>query len=315
MTAPQSLSGAELFYGELATQRASVFVRLPEVSTRNGYRLTGQIRGPFSVRGETLPATHPFLDQGPGDSILVKATVPDPVHWSVDQPALYKVSLQLHEQGKQIDTCERTFAFHGVHTSGKHFRREGRTLVLRAACCELLSQAEDRSAATWLAQTDGLACWVPSGKVPPEEAARFGLPLIVELEEFPSATEKQILAQLKSLTHDPAIIAAILTPAAGAIARQSKWPHNLLLGARQSVSRPLEIPNWAEFVLLNLEDSAASGIGEDLVEETLKAALDIPLPVIVVQSCGTANLQQARQACDRLQRRLAPLGQFSGYVV
>ncbi|MGV3609038.1 MAG: hypothetical protein ACO1RA_21715 [Planctomycetaceae bacterium] len=315
MTAPQSLAGAELFYGELATQRASVFVRLPEASTRNGYRLTGQIRGPFSVRGETLPATHPFLDQGPGDSILVKATVPDPVHWSVDQPALYKVSLQLHEQGKQIDTCERTFAFHGIHTSGKHFRREGRTLVLRVASCECLTQEEDRSAATWLARTDGLACWVPSGKVPPEEAAKFGLPLIVELEELPSSTEKQILTQLKSLTHNPAIIAALLSPTAGAIAKQSKWPHNLLLGTRQSVTRPLEVPNWAEFVLLDLENSFASGEGEDRDQQAIKAALEIPLPVVVVQASDTANLQHARQACDTLQRRLAPLGQFSGYVI
>lgn len=315
MTAPISLAGAEIFHGELATQRASLFVRLSEASTRNGYRLTGQIRGPFSVRGETLPATHPFLDQGPGDSILVKATVPDPVHWSVDQPALYKVSLQLHEQGKQIDTCERSFAFHGVHTSGKHFRREGRTLVLRAASCEWIVQEEDRSAATWLARTDGLACWVPSGKVPPEESARFGLPLLVELEEIPSATENQVLAQLKGLTHNPAIIAALLSPTAGAIAKQSKWPHNLLLGTRQSVTRPLEVPNWAEFVLLDLEDSFASGEGEDRAQQAIKAALEIPLPVVVVQSGGTASLQHARQACDTLQRRIAPLGQFSGYVV
>lgn len=315
MTAPDLLSQVELFHGELAPQRTSVFVRLLGFSTRNGWRLTGQIRGPFSVRGETLPATHPFLDQGPGDSILVKAVVPDPVLWSSDQPALYKVTLQLHEQGRQVATCERSFAFQDMHVSGKHFYRDGKAVVLRAASCERLHTAEDRSAATWLSRTEALACWVPAGATPPEDAGLQGLPLIVEMKEPQGSSDPQILSQLKELTQQPAIMAVVLSPSAGAIAKASKWPHNLLLGCRILADEPWEVPDWAEFVLLDLDQELSGNPGEVQATPRLNAALQCPLPVIVIQSIPNLAFSQLRPACDSLQRRLAPWGQFSGYFV
>jgi hypothetical protein len=71
------------------------------------------------------------------------------------------------------------------------------------------------------------------------------------------------------------------------------------------VSRIARQP-WVDVLLVRLDDLPALA----------KIADDIDLPILVSRPLDSPlPLDQARAACDALQRDLAPLGQFAGYIV
>lgn len=312
---PSSLQQVDLFHGELAPQRATVYVRLLNYSTKAGQRLVGQIRGPFSSRGETLPATHPFADQGPGDSILVRAIVPDPVRWSIDQPALYKVTLQLFERDQLLATEQYSFAFHGYGAHGTKLVRDGHTLVIRAAVQDIALDPQELSPTGWLQQTEELACFVPADAPLPPQADTLGLPLIVTMADAPTRTSDSIRQDLRNLSRNPAIIAAILPDSVGTQAAQEKLPLNWLKGFAITSSADIAIPAWADFALLELSPSLLAEESRAALANRLQAAIQLPAPVMILARHPQLPLEQRRAACDALQRQIAPLGQFAGYIV
>lgn len=301
----------DIFHGELAPQRASVYVRLLGHSSRDGYRLTGQIRGPFSLRGETLPATHPFQDQGPGDSLLVRANVPDPVRWSLDQPATYTITLELSQGGKPIAREQFTFAFRGIATQGKQLLKDAKPFVLRGATCPL----DAPTAVSWLTATDELACFISAGASLPTSAASEGVALVVTVcAASAGETAPEQVAHVRQLTHNPAIAVLILPNAVGEAITAAKLPLNLLKGFSLRASDPLEIPAWCEVAFLHLSKEHL-GAPSEALHSLCQQALALPCPVVIVAPQAKLPLEHRRDACNALQRHLAPFGQFAGYVV
>lgn len=308
---PSVLEHVDIFHGELAPQRASVYVRLLEHSSRDGYRLTGHIRGPFSLRGETLPATHPFQDQGPGDSLLVRASVPDPVRWSIDQPATYTITLELSQAGTSLAREQFSFAFRGIAIQGKQLLKDAKPFVLRGATSPL----EAPTAVSWLESTDELACYLPVGASLPSSATAEGVSLVATVSNVSAgATAAEQVAHVRKLTHNPAITIAILPSAVGEAVTAAKLPLNLLKGYSLRSADPLEIPAWCEVAFLHLSKEHQGAPSESLTT-LCQQALALPCPVVIVASQPKLPLEHRREACNALQRHLAPLGQFAGYVV
>src|SRR3954471_17984228 len=92
---PESL---ELFFGDANPAETRVYARCATGSLKAGQQrpqITGILTGPFCEYAQTLAATIPFVDAGPGKSSLAQAIVPDPCFWTPELPYLYRAHLEL----------------------------------------------------------------------------------------------------------------------------------------------------------------------------------------------------------------------------
>src|SRR5438045_8862035 len=104
-----SLGQLELFYGATDPAVTHVYVRwsaMLEASSQS--TLAGTVRGPFSQLARTLPATVSLADQGPGESLLARAILPDPCYWTPGAPYLYTVQIEIRDARRVVAEAERT---------------------------------------------------------------------------------------------------------------------------------------------------------------------------------------------------------------
>ncbi len=100
--------GLEIFFGGAADALARVYARFGGASAGGPLRLVGTLRGPACQYAQTLPANYPFVDQGPGPSLLAAAVVPEPCFWTPDMPHTYRAELRLERAGQVVARAERT---------------------------------------------------------------------------------------------------------------------------------------------------------------------------------------------------------------
>ena len=304
------LTSLDVFWTELSPNRAVVYARLTDVDYRAGWRLTGTIRGPRSVRHETLPATMPFTDLGPGPTHLARAVVPDPSYWSPESPNLYDVTIELHREGEPTFVEKRMLGFKPIRAGERYLLREGKTWIPRGMKAPKLDARTftDEKASELFAEyrAEGLVLGNPSPRRsafdPWKIASEEGLYLEVMI--LPQMGRVRDL--LRECSKYPAVTFVVVPYYNDRTQDVPNEGHNLILLQPLCRGVPYEPQDWA--------DAIAAGVWA--LDDPEQNPVAIPKPVMIGDGYDAPiDASNARSYCDELQRRLAPLRQFAGYHV
>lgn len=288
----------DVFFGELTQARASVYARLPRALADADLTLHGTVRGPRCLHAQTLPATFSLVDLGPGPTVLARAVVTEPTYWVPELPAIYDVTVHLQRGDDVLATARREIGLRPLGVRGGRLVLAGKNWVLRGVCrssttAALARQWHDEAAALVSDGVDDEAL---------AEASQWGALAVVKLDGSASTFAADVRRLAK---HSGAAIVVVRGQLPAAFERSSVAP-NLLLGYLFTAAGDRQIPAWADLVVVDASDReqlAAGGKGTEL-------------PVIAMRKLSEAlDLSAARAECDRLQRDLAKLGQFAGYIV
>ena len=290
----------DVFYGDLTANRAYVYARLPRPAEDSGLTLTGFVRGPRCLHAETLPLTAKLVDLGPGPTLLARALVPEPCFWSPDLPAIYDVTVNLARGTEIIATERREIGLRAVGVRDGHLFLDGKRWVLRGVSTESTKATMPRvwheSSAAFVA-TD-------ADSEPLAEASQWGaLTVAFVLDDL----ERPLISRLRELANYPAAaIAALQRPLPNDF-NKAQWAPNLLLAQWISPENGHRPEPWADLLLVCADEL-------DIFTEIAAIA---QAPVITARFLDdrSLDLESARAACDVLQRDLAPIGQFAGYIV
>ena len=131
------LESVELFYGQVTQHVAHVYLRISADAMDEPWQLEGTVRGPYSPRSATLPATAKFIElpdeHNDAEARLWRAVVLDPCTWTPELPHSYEVSLQVRNTNanNMVTQQQRTLAFRTVGCRNGSLRLEGRRWVPR----------------------------------------------------------------------------------------------------------------------------------------------------------------------------------------
>jgi hypothetical protein len=292
------LSQLDIFYGDLTANRAYVYARLPRPADDAGLTLTGFVRGPRCLHAETLPLTAKLVDLGPGPTLLARALVPEPCFWSPDLPAIYDVTVNLQLGAETIAGERREIGLRSLGVQGRNLVLAGKRWVLRGVTASSTSTTLPRA---W---HDASAAYVAeeAGDEQLAEASQFGALTAVHIR----GDAEQTAAALRRLAQQPAAALAVIDGQLPSEFEPAAIAPNLLLAQRLHANVNLPVQSWAQAIWANTQDTR--------VLEFLVGAIDRPI-IAVRHLISPLPLDQARAACDVLQRDLAPIGQFAGYVV
>lgn len=302
-----SLAELHLHVAGLTPGRGVVNARLPGGSESAGLSLGGFVRGPRCSRGSTLPTTYRFAGEafnisksepvGNLSGVKAQALVTDPIFWSPDWPALYDVTVELRRGSDVIEQATRTIGLRPLSSAGKYLTYAGKTWVLRGIFCDCALHSE-------ISQfREAAAALVAPGELLDErlltEASEEGVLVVAQLTNPATAA-----AELTRLSRFAAVAIAVLPPGEQAV--RSDVAQNILL-AHAVAQAELAPPS----------DDARLALGEVRKPNTFAEwAGMLRRPVMAFRPLGLpTEIAAARRECDRLQRDLAPYGQFAGYIV
>lgn len=297
-----SLANLEVFWSELSPNRAVVQAHLAGGGAVKGLSLRGIVRGPRCSRGSTLPATYRLVGQASGLPGRVEslphatAIITEPIFWSPDWPALYDVTVELRRDDRTIDQATRTIGLRPLAVGGKFLSYAAKTWILRGIWRQ---QVQPGEIAEFRAASAAVVANAESLDEPLLQlASEEGVLIIAQLGgQSPGA-------QLARLARGAAVAVGVLPPefehsgipAAG----------NILLAHRLVQGRAEPPPDAARLVLAEVSDPATFATWAQSLSRAVVAFRPLPQSAEVVSS---------RAECDRLQRDLAPYGQFAGYIV
>lgn len=321
----------DVFYGQATTAEARFYARLPATAADPNWQLTGEVVGPFSHRTRCLPATVKFrrplgsssaalssavlASPGPSQAadLLVEAAVPDPCFWQPEQPYYYEVSLRLLAGQQTLATVRRQLGLRPLGTHGRRFYMQGKPWVVRAVTPGAALAADALPADVWQDALDlGTTLLVaqPPAKLC-EQAHRRGVLLMAALDQL---SDGALAQECRRLAQHPAVGLLLLNADAPWSDACRAAARNLLVGCRLDPSQQAAerlssaVPPRAQFVALRWPAELSPQAYADL-------AAQLALPVCVEQTPDSfTTLAAAKTACDRLQRALAGLGQFAGYL-
>lgn len=293
------LATLDVFYGDLTVNRAFVYARLPMPTEPGPWSLVGQVRGPRCLLAETLPVNSPLVDLGPGPTLLARATVTDPCFWSPDLPAIYDVTVNLVRGTEVVSTARREIGLRSLGVRGRYLSLDGQRWVLRGVSTHATSARLPRD---WhehhaafhsdLEELETLA-----------ECSEWGALALIFVP-----TDEKTIAHIRGLAQFPGVAIAVTDAQLPPEFNRSQVAPNLLLGQWLSPQHWMPRQPWADLLLVCADEP-----------ELLIKALELgELPVIAAryaQDERKLDLPSARAACDKLQRDLAPIGQFAGYIV
>jgi len=338
------LDGLQFIQGESNETYSRLYARLPiaaiaesqtareaadvavgtQLAAAAGFTLRGEVSGPFSVRGHTLPATSVFtpLSTAADDAISVaadataisvEAMVPDPCYWSPRAPLQYRASLAVCDARGEV-VQKRTFnvglRMAGVRRSSFFFN--GERWVLRgvvaetAALAEFDNQPENRDALleeldAWREAKTSLCIRCTGGPLPTallEAASEQGV-IVHALVDTPAIVPT--LAQLR--TYAAVAFAAVRDSASLDASTLRQVAPNMVLS--QWLQPGDETAAWAQALFLDASSPELAG----------PVAAAAELPVIAFRNTAQADLAAVRAGCDLLQRELAQSADCAGYVV
>lgn len=288
----------QLFVGHCSTNEARVYASVPVESSTAGTALAGTIRGPHLAGTSTLPAGFHFRDLGPGKSILAEAIVTEPAFWTPRSPYLYAIHLELQRRGQFVAEAEREIGLRPLGTKKNSFYLSGKRWVLRGVAGDPIDAGH---VPKWI-QAWAVPCTESPSEVLCQEASRQGLPLVAIV---PANTINRS-GEIRRLSNWPAVVLAILEGSTEVCPEVTASKGNLLLAQR--------CPD--DGIELN----------ESSVDAVIVSAANLERVAAVMENCekpmvlwrhesDCRNLEEARRACDVLQRDFAPVGDFAGYVV
>ncbi len=294
---PDSL---EVFLGDATPLRATLYVRLPPTEPPENGRLTGVLTGPRCITSRMLPADYPLRDRGPGPTCLAEVAVPDPCYWSAELPALYDLRVEWRVGDEVRQVWQRTIGLRRFGVRGRNWSHEGKRWVLRGVSRESTTEAD------WPAWHAAAAVCVARALTDAdgERASREGVPVVA----WATQGEGQLLlAELRRLARIPAVLAVIMesTGVTAALGRQlrSAAAGLPLIEAFEGGGAPAD---WADALCVPAQRLATP-------DERLRYWAG---PMLAWRSLAAPSaLSVAREACDLLQRDLAPHGDFAGYIV
>lgn len=286
----------EVFYGRVTKNAAEVYARVTGLAGGQEWSLSGQVRGPFCEGVRTLPLTAAVKDLGAGTTLLAGCSIPDPATWSMLSPSYYKVTTELKENNETVAIAERSLGLRTLGGDGCDLRWEGKRWVLRGICVAEASVGE-------------LAQWREHNAVPivsnPSDAilaatSASGVLLAVEVGVDTDAQEMRRLARQSAVG---IVIASGITPDMPTLKATAP---NVIFAHVARGSSPTELGSWADMLLIEADDTST-------LQQTLPGG---PLPVAAVRRLQSpSSFIAARAECDRLQRDLAAIGDFAGYIV
>lgn len=291
----------DFFVGQATPKKAQLYVRWQPAenerpATAGGTQsgsLSGEVYGPFCERSETLPARFALRDLGPGPSLLSVAEIIDPVYWRPELPAIYRISVS-RTTADGMQTVTHDFGLQGLHRRDRAFYLDRERTILRGGFLPDPTPLD----LDW----SQVAIVYPS---PPtaeklQSATKLGIITLISLAD---ARTKQLAEHLRFVARFTAVIGAILPPQTAAIDQLRQHAPNLLFAVE--VNEPAEVPPWAEVILAAVDDPSRF---TNRWQHELR-------PVLPVGCAAITTPAEIRTACDRLRRELAPLGQYSGYLV
>jgi hypothetical protein len=293
------LDALEVYWSELTPNRAVIHVHLACAQAKDlaELSLAGIVRGPRCSRGNTLPATYRLAGQVSRlPAVVAQALITEPIFWSPEWPALYDVTVELRRGSEVVETATRTIGLRPIAVVGKNLAYGGKTWVVRGIRCERLLDADIGKCrggyAALLAPAEGL------DKRLMTMASEEGTLVIAELSKNNAA------AELSRLSRYAAVALAVLPPASGPF--RSPVATNIALAYRLRQGEVELPPDDARLVLGEVTDEASFA---DWAKTQHRPVIAFrPLP-------DRYETIAARMECDRLQRDLAPYGQFAGYIV
>jgi hypothetical protein len=306
-----------VFHGDLTAARALVYARLPRPAEDAAWSLSGTVRGPRCLHAQTLPLAVPLVDAGPGPTLLAKAIVPDPVFWSPDLPAIYDVTINLQRGAEIVASDRREIGLRSLGVEGRSLILGGQKWVLRGISTDSTNAVRprfwhDESVALVLASgvrehPDGAAPLTDkepyreadASRSPLAEASQWGA-----LSIFPvSAGDAQ--TQLRELSRFPGAAIAVFRDKLPPDIRPGQVAPNILIAQMITAGDLSRIDPRIDLLLADSRWLTTSSI-----------AIAAAKPVIASRRLQRpVDLAQARAECDKLQRDLAPFGQFAGYIV
>jgi hypothetical protein len=294
------LKGLTVFHGEASTTLARVYARLPASDAAAGCELAGRVVGPRCRWAQTLPAASRLVARAAGndaDALLAEAVVPDPCFWSDELPMLYTVEVQLRRGGRTIAAAERPIGFRGVGRRGRSLFREGRRWVPRGMHAASVSGEAGDDLSAWRAAPAVMAVAQPSDTLC-ASASQVGVWIVAIADEPGDA----LVAELARLARYAAVFLVALPPGAAATAAMRRAARNVLLAERPAFHGT---PH-ADCIFADAGDA-------DAFAAAVRAS---ELPAIACRRLATPQtLAAARRACDALQRDMAAVGDFAGYLV
>ncbi|QDU30863.1 hypothetical protein ETAA8_60120 [Anatilimnocola aggregata] len=294
----------DVFHGELTTNRAQIFVRVPREAEFQDCMLYGKVIGPRCELAHTLPAKFALTDLGAGPTLLARTTITDPCYWTGDLPQLYDVQVELRRGTEVIAREQRMIGLRGIggrsSPTGNQLIREGKVWVPRGVELSSLDSSELLSLREQLL--------VGICQAPPldllVEATRRGVYLIVLVD----AAQQEIVAALRQLARWPAVMMAVVRGADSHDRGLAQVAPNLLL------AQPVPAADLGSFQPAAWASVMIAEVAGDSVP--VAGITNCPLPVIIQRPTQQKlSAEAARAECDRLQRDLAASGQFAGYLV
>ncbi len=286
----------DVFYGRVTHSSAHVYVRVGSLTGGGEWSIAGHVRGPIARGIRTLPTTVKLTDMGEGPTLLASCSIPDPAFWTTQLPGVYEVHIDLRRGGEVVETavCSLGIRFFGV--SGRKFIWEGKRWVLRGVS----TQIGDVEEIDVFQDNAGVLVAKDPSKTLLSRASSSGVLLVAELKSG------DLLHELRRLSRWPAV-AIVLLPGDCEFTNELRAAApNLLFAERVDLNKALAPADWAQAIFCDATNVA--DIGE--------VSKQLPLPIIAERRLnGDYTLAEARRECDHLQRDLASLGDFAGYVV
>lgn len=289
----------EVFYGATDPAAAHVYVRWPTSEPEELRRLSlgGTIRGPFNHLARTLPATVPLADQGPGESLLARAILPDPCYWVPGAPYLYTAHVAARDGRRVVAEAEHTLGIRPLGAAGRRFKLAGKGWLPRAIHRDLLREEDADDFAAWRELGAVMIARSPTDDLC-RQASEQGVLIFAEGLGQDATTEIRRLGQW-------AAVGMIFLSEEDSLAENPALARNLFLAREITAEDQFARASRAHGLLV----SADAG-------ELLARAAQLPMPVLAARRCARSMpLAEARAACDELQAELAGRIDVAGLVM
>ena len=293
----------DVFYGAVSNVSAAVYARVPRLPEWERATLAGRVVGPECDLACSLPIEIKLVDAGPGETLLARASIPDPTYWTPYVPARYVVKVELRQGGNVIDTATRWLGIRPLGAKGSSLFLESYRWVPRGMTIRKVGGGEDENLEAWKAADAAMLVEEPSDALC-EAASRQGVLLVAGVRH--GFTFQCV--ELQRLARWPAVAIACVQPHGRfTLAEHSprKAAPNILPIATHALSKETEPPEWAEGLFVAAAEK----------EQVAQLAATHDLPIVAFRPLGEeVTVEAGRAACDRLQADLAP-GDYAGYFV